>query len=385
MFLSPIHSNLFYTKKAFPIRKTRNLFLFLFSFCFVVSCNTTTKDFTSLSTEMVLYEKVLELSTIVPEVYLRIDPSFTSDFIETLPRGTRLEGLAFSNKTNSTKRVNGIIYKEPWQQVKTEDGKIGWVYGGELMLIKAVIPTAAQNTFLQKRLSGIFGPDLSVEILQYRKTYQAISTSSTFAEVYSKGLSIRDSVALILASKAEIVDPYEPVDFSWLEYCLPGLRIELVAEATTYYPYIDYAAFLEKSNMTSGKEDDLFSQLNVAMYKDSVEQAFPSWVLQTWDYGGHSLLGSNKHFELLQLMDAIYQQTSLFNPHIIGYKDALLSDILAEWVTYSDTQEAIQKELKQIISHNFSCLTEEEQLQLQQRLVAFDNPDLHNISLGNRK
>ena len=119
-------------------------------------------------------------------------------------------------------------------------------------------------------------------------------------------------------------------------------------------------------------------------YKDSIEQAFPSWVQQTWDYGGHSLLGSNKHLELLQSIDTIYQKTSLFNPHLVGYKDALLSDILAEWVTYWDTQQAIQKELKQIIASKFSCLTEEERLQIQQRLVAFDNPDLHSISLNNK-
>ena len=258
------------------------------------------------------------------------------------------------------------------------------IFGGGVALTNPIIPTSTQNDFLQKRLKGIFGTDLSREILQYRKAYNAVSTSRNFANVYSKGLSLRDSVAQTLSMTTEVVDPYEPADFSWLEYALPGFKIQLAAEATAYYPYINYAAFLEKAKTTSEKEDDLFLLLNIAMYKDSMEQTFPSWVQQTWDYGGHSLLGSNKHIELLQSMDTIYQHTSLFNSHLITYKDALLSDILAEWVTYWDTQSNIQKELKQIISSKFSCLTEEEQLQLQQRLVAFDHPNQHNISLNNK-
>lgn len=383
MSLSPRQSSLFYTTTALPLQKVRNFFLFLSLFCFLVSCKTTIKDFPSLSNNTVLYEKSLPLSTIISGLSLRSAPNFTSDILERLPKGVLLEGIGFSKAINA-KRINGILFKEHWQQVKTEDGKTGWVYGGGLTLIHTTNLTIAQNEFLQKRLNGIFGKNLSIEILQYRKSYKALSTSRNFANLYSKGLSIRDSVAQILSTTAEVVDPYEPADFSWLEYSLPGFQVQLVAEATAYYPYINYASFLEKATTTLEKEDDLFLQLNVAMYKDSIEQAFPSWVLQTWDYGGHSLLGSNKHLELLQAMDAIYKKTSLFNTHLTTYKNALLSDILAEWVTYWDTQEAIQKELKQIISNKFSCLTKEEQLQLQQRLDAFDNPDQHNINLNNK-
>jgi len=385
MSLPPIYPNLFYRKSFSSFRVTRNTFLFIFLVYSLVSCKTTTKDLpTKSNSDVVLYKKALSLKTIVADFSLMSAPDFNSELIENLPKGTLLKGIAFSNKTIHSKSINGITYKEPWQQIKTEDGKTGWMYGGGLTLVGPIVPTMAQSDFLQKRLNGIFGTGLSMDILLYRKTYNAISTSRNFANAYSKGLSLRDSVAQILSTTAEVVDPYEPADFSWLEYTLPGFRIQLVAEATAYYPYIDYAFFLEKANTTFEKEDDLFMQLNIAMYKDSMEQAFPSWVQQTWDYGGHSLLGSNKHFELLQSINAIYQKTSLFNSHLIGYKDALLSDILAEWVTYWDTQQAIQKELKQIIASNFSCLTEEEQLQLQQRLVAFDNPDLHSISLNNK-
>lgn len=385
MRLSPNSSDLIYLKSAFLLRKTSTLFLFICISCLLVSCNTSTKDFSNLPTDQISYEKVLPLNTVLSDLPLRSTPDFTGDLIGNLPKGSHLEGLAYSNKVSPKKRINSINYEEPWQLVKTEEGKTGWIYGGGLTLTEPIIPTVEQNIFLQKRLNGLFGADLSIEILQYRKTYQTITSSQDFANAYSKALSIRDSVAQILASESEVVDPYEPADFSWLEYCLPGLQIQLVTEATTYYPYIDYAAFLERATRTLEKEDDLFSQLNVTMYKDSVEQAFPSWVLQTWDYGGHSLLGSNKHFELLQLMDAIYLQTPLFNPHLLSYKNALLSDVLAEWITYWNTQEAIQKELRNILSSNFSFLSEEEELQLQQRLVAFDNPDQHNISLNNKE
>jgi len=266
MSLPPIYPKLFYRKSFLSFLTIRNLFLLYLVNC-LGSCTSTTKDLSTIpSSDVILYKKILLLETTVADLPLRITPNISSELLEKLPKGTLLEGIAYSIKTIPTKRMNGINYTEPWQKVITEDGQTGWAYGGGLNLTNPIIPTVAQNDFLQKRLKGIFGTNLSMEIFQYRKTYDAIASSRDFATIYSKGLSLRDSVAQILSMTAEVVDPYEPADFSWLECTLPGFRIQLVAEATAYYPYIDYASFLKKANTTVEKEDDFFLHLNIAKY-----------------------------------------------------------------------------------------------------------------------
>jgi len=65
-------------------------------------------------------------------------------------------------------------------------------------------------------------------------------------------------------------------------------------------------------------------------------------------------------------------------------KTSLLNDLTAEWVTYWESQKAIQKELTQIVKSDLSCLSSDEKLLLQQRLIAFEDPVLNNISLNNK-
>ena len=330
-------------------------------------------------------ETPIEFITTINNLHLRSAPNLKAAVLDTLTRNATVTGLGVTEATSSI-QVKGISFDEPWWKVKTTAGKIGWLYGGYLNLAQASIKSIEQNTFLQQRLIGVFGNTTATAIQQYRTAYAAIKSSTDFAATHRMGLTIRDSIVKILENKTEIIDPIAPADLSWLEQALPGFKTQLVAEATLFHLFADYRDFDFKATATTEQEDDAFMNLLLQVYAaDSTEQFYPSWFLQTWDYGGHSLLGSGKHLKIIKKLDALQRSTSLFNPEITTLKTALLKDLTADWVTYWESKKAIQKELKQIIKGNFSCFNEEERLLLQQRSVAFENPALNNISLNQKE
>lgn len=72
----------------------------------------------------------------VDKLRLRAEPKTESEIVKELSEG---EELAFDGlKTDFTKKVNlrGTVYDEPWLNVKTTDGKEGWVYGGGVKFYK---------------------------------------------------------------------------------------------------------------------------------------------------------------------------------------------------------------------------------------------------------
>jgi len=323
--------------------------------------------------------------TAVEDLQLRSAPNLKAAIIDSLANNIILIGLGETSEQVSSIRLRGISYKEPWQKVKIASGKIGWVFGGGLNIATPVINSIAQDSFLQTRLIGVFGPELANDIQQYRMAYHSINSSKDLASTYRQGLKIRDSIVQILHNTAEVIDPVEPANLDWLEQAMPGFKTQLVAESTKFHLFVDYKEFDKKAKLTPKKEDDAFIDLNLQIYaSDSTEHFYPNWFIQTWDYGGHSLLGSGEHFKVLQHIDELKTVTPLFNPELLTIKTALLNDLTAEWVTYWESQRDIQKELTQIVKSNPSCLSSDEKLLLQQRLIAFENPELNNISLHNK-
>ena len=323
--------------------------------------------------------------TTVNNLQLRTAPNMKAEIIDSLANNVILIGLGETSEEASTMRLRGISYMEPWQKVKTENGTTGWVFGGGLNIATPDINSEAQNFFLQNRLIGVFGKELAKEIQQYRTAYHNIGSCENFAINYRQGLRIRDSIVQILQYTEEVIDPVEPANLDWLEQAMPGFKTQLVAESTKFHLFVDYKEFGKKAKLTPKKEDDAFIDLYLSIYaSDSTEHIYPSWFIQTWDYGGHSLLGTGKHFKVLQQIDELQKVTPIFNPELLTIKKSLLNDFTAEWVTYWESKVAIQKELQQIIKGNLSCLSPDEKLLLQQRLIAFDDPELNNISLNNK-
>ncbi len=322
------------------------------------------------------------LMTNVEDTKLRDAPGENAKVVLALPKGTPLFDLGEVSDFTTKIKLRGIEFDEPWLKVRTPDGTAGWVYGGALNFTMQDESKLA-NLLMQKRLLSLFGIQLADKISAYRKHFQSVRSAADFANVYREGIALRDTLVGLMGDKIAVTDPNELPDLFWLEQAMPGFVPQLVAEGTAYYLFWNYKALIGKVKETSDIPDDDFINLAIQIFpEDSVEYFYPAWVLQTWDYGGSSLLGRGVHDQLLQKMDKMLQKSDLFAVETREWKRLLVNDITQQDVSYWEKQEKIEAELDTILARNYPILTAADKVALQTRRKQFENPVENHISVN---
>jgi len=231
----------------------------------------------------------------------------------------------------------------------------------------------------------MFGPELTSAAFQYQQSYEAVTKSEEMAAVYTQGRELRDTLVRLLENKIEIEDYEQLPDLFWLEEAMPGFVTALVAEGTLYYLFYDYRQLLAKAAKTSGAQDDEFIEFCTQVHEmDSVEHFFPAWFMQTWDYGGHSLLGRGIHLDLLKEMDRQVANKSTFASEINLIKERILADITEHYISYWETKAMIVAELAAILEADFSILDKADRVALQTRLKMFERAKANGIKINQK-
>ena len=320
------------------------------------------------------------------QLRLRSTPGEKGDEIAFLKKGTVIYDTGEVSNFTTRIKLRGIWFDEPWIKVKTEKGIEGWVYGGAVTF-DLQNQTDLANKLLDLRLKSFFGKGINSELHSYRKAYHSASTSQDFSKVFRKGEQLRDTMVTLLEKKIDVVemDYNQLPDLFWVEEGLPGYETALVAEGTLYYLFKNFKTFQKLAAKTSGKEDDDFVNLNLMVHaQDSIEYFFPSWFQQTWDYGGHSLLGQGTHLKILEQADKDLKKSDLFLNEVIKIKDEVVNDIVGKDITYWESSDKIQKELDDILASNLSILTSDDKVALETRRKMFANPKANGVEVNHR-
>lgn len=316
---------------------------------------------------------------------LRDQPGESGKVVTMLTKGDTLIGLEEFSNFKTKIKLRGLWMNEPWVKVAKNDSIQGWVYAGGLEFFQEQMKDKRLDFLIENRLESIFGKQLTESIFTYRNEYERLRDSEGFANIFLRGSALRDSLTTILEEKIEITDYEKMPDLSWLEVNVPGYEIQLVAEGTLVHLFMNYKEMYKKARQTKGQEDDEFIDLCFQIYAlDSIEHFYPSWFLQTWDYGGHSELGSRKHFTILQKMNRLLAESNIFEPKIEQFKLDLLNDITDAETSYWNTQSEILEELDSILSAEFGILSKEDKMSLQVRKKMFESAEENGIQLNHR-
>ena len=84
----------------------------------------------------IVRERVTPLYTTVEKVNVRKEPKLNAAIVSKLELN---EEVTFLNEVTDFKQeitIEGVNYNEPWIKVKTQAGRIGWVYGGTISYYK---------------------------------------------------------------------------------------------------------------------------------------------------------------------------------------------------------------------------------------------------------
>ncbi|MEM9917539.1 MAG: SH3 domain-containing protein [Bacteroidota bacterium] len=305
-----------------------------------------------------------------------------------LAEGVIVEHMGEVSDFKDRIKLRSILYDEPWIKVKTAAGTEGWAFAGGLLPMQGN-QTPLARELMNGRLIQIFGAQLAGRIEAYRQEIEAAKTSDQLALAYRNGLQLCEKLSVVLQDRFEIIDANAPNLF-WLEQAIPAYIVQLVAEGTMYQLFNDYKKWQPLAAATEGEEDDAFVQFcQQAHAQDSVENFFYAWFLQTWDYGGSSLLGQGIHLKTLEAMDKAWTAGPQFHPEISKIKQDWMQDITVDVSAediggYWEDKEKIITEMDQILAGNFQVLTKEDRVALEVRRKMFDNPSANKIRINQR-
>lgn len=325
-----------------------------------------------------------DLAVARASVRLWSEPGLEGEVITRMPAGTQLIDLDQVSDFTSRIQINGKNYDEPWIKVRTQAGQEGWVYASveDFQLASGLDSTAWSY---EKRLLAYLGAETVAQLAAYRQAFQQIRSQADFVQVYRQGMELRDRIVRLLEDKTALLQIEALPDLFWLGAAMPGFVPQLVAEGTAYYLFADYRQWLPRARQTAERADDSFVDLCIYFFpQDSVEYFFPVWKIQTWDYGGHSLLGRGYHLGALQKMDQLLRTAKVFEPSVQAWRKNLLDDIIHPEATYWEEQTAALAELDQILAAGFACLTKEDEIALEVRRRQMENAKKYGIEFNHR-
>lgn len=350
---------------------------------------------TSLSAETQVVESAenetfqpFPVQSTVKNLRMRDQPGLESEEIAELNKNDEIIFLGDISELTTKIKLRGVDFDEPWLKVKAR-GKEGWVYAGGVKFEMGGVSKATKKKLINTRLKKFFGVALGEKIAIYQTDFEAIQTQEDFQKVHQQAFQLRDSLNEVLNRQLSRYDlektlGYEQLpDLFWIDDGIPSMTLEVVAEGTEYYLFIDYNDFVPVASISEGTVDDAFMELTIEIYPDSVEYFFPAWLLQTWDYGGFSLLGSGKHQSIMDKMEAIWEKGDLFKEELKGYKSELMESI-TEWRKYGYGKEKILVELDAIVANDYSFLLQGDVITLKNRRGMFEKPMEFELELGMR-
>lgn len=343
--------------------------------------NTLEQTTTEQTAETQTLDEPIELEVILDNVRIRDVAGLKGKEIARLQKKSKVifNGV-FSDFTDKIK-LRGIQYDDPWLKIKTMTGEEGWIYGASVKFDANNVGVDLYNQLITKRLTKFFGKKIVFEIEQYQKNFKAAKTDRDFALVYRNNKQLLDAMNEKFNEFFEVENfDTEYPDLFWIDDPIPAMTLGLVAEGTMYQVFTNIDDFVKKATTTEGQIDDTFTKLLKDYYDGEVEYYFAVYYLQTWDYGGYSLLGQGKHKEMLNRLEALSEKSDLFAPEIKKLKTDLLEDI-TNGVEYGENSETILKELDDIIKTKYKIITNAELIILKNRRPMFEKPEVYDIQV----
>ena len=302
--------------------------------------------------------------------------------LKELSKGEQLEDLYEESDFLSKMEIQNQSFELPWIKVKAADDTFGWIYPCPLQL-KSLNGLTIDSILRERLLRSLIGVSQWEELQNYNNAFAEADELMAVLDVYKSGKALRDKMLASIEKNLLLRQEDELINLFWLKEEFPAFIPQLVAEGTSYYLFVDYNAFLSLAVVSEEYIDDDYFAFAASIYPDDgVEYFYPIWTMQTWDYGGHSLLGRGIHLNVLGKIGSLLADDSPFQSELLEIKSKLFEDITKTEVTYWESKEQIQKEIAQIIENFNAYFSEIELSILKSRLDQFNEPEVYEIQLN---
>ena len=341
----------------------------------------TTQNTTIQEEKTTVIDNLIELEVILSKVRIRDKAGLDGEELEQLKKGTKVTFMGEISDFTDKIKLRGVQHDDPWLKIRIREGQEGWIYGGAVKFKSDEAGKELKNRLITKRLEQFFGNKIVYEVEAYQKQYEEVKTDKEFALLYRSNKELAYKLNYKFTEFFEMgINDTEYPDLFWIDDPIPAMSLSLVAEGTQYQIFTNIVDLNKKTKETEGGLDDEFTGILKAMHADDIEYYYPVWFLQTWDYGGYSLLGQGKHTAMLNRLEALSAKTNLFNPEIQAIKKQVIQDII-EGEHYGEKSETILNEIDTIINSNYNVLTENDLIVLKNRRPMFEEPEKYEINV----
>ncbi|MGV3523696.1 MAG: hypothetical protein ACO1RX_05695 [Candidatus Sericytochromatia bacterium] len=198
------------------------------------------------------------------------------------------------------------------------------------MLSPFVLAALAALTPVQNQLKNLYSPAQWQPVANHLQAYANARSQKDVLNVYRQARKNEMVYAAPLQKKLDAFlqqnNPSQPLDFDWARQALPGLMLDQVAEGTMFVFYPDFKAFASLAARTPEAADNRFFALMQTLH-GPVWDDYRKWMIQTWDYGGCSLLGTGRHTKMLGALNQEIKSGTPFAPELQAERNALLRDL----------------------------------------------------------
>ena len=324
-----------------------------------------------------------DLQVVVSSGRVRAEPHPQAQIVQQLSKNAGLKDLGEVSRTTTQMTFGSDKFDEPWLQVQDSSGQSGWIYAREVAPFDPQL--SLQQFRREKQLLSLFGRAGYERLQLYQELYRLAKSETEVADAYLKGLQLRDTLTPMLENRSFSYSDSPLPDLFWLDEQVAGYVTQLVAEGTIYYLFNDYRQWLQLAQKSRGTQDDLFFTLMTRVFpQDSVEYFYPAWELQTWDYGGHHLLGRGVTYDILSRIEQLSPRTPLFSKPLLQLKDRILADLTRADIHFWEPDSLVKRELDAIIQANWSIFTATDRIALDTRRLQLDSAAYHGIGFNAR-
>lgn len=258
-----------------------------------------------------------------------------------------------------------------------------------LLISSTTIPAWAEDKALtrDKTLARFFEGPQRESAQKYIDATRSVPDADAVSALYRHAIALENDLLdpINEANSSGIWPKLE--EFTNADLMLPGVGSGCVAECTYPALVLDVDFFKTTAATTAEKVDDAFFALLEEAYGPQVAIAdgrvvsYPNFFERTWDYGGHSLLGSGAHQAVFERMDALGSNNPLAK-EVGEIRETLMRDVLETSQCNGLPASKAAAEIGRILES--ATLDDEERRALTQRRAAFLDPTAYGIQTSCR-
>ena len=216
-----------------------------------------------------------------------------------------------------------------------------------------------------KELAAAYTPAERQVFQEYQRLSRNVRSISDFKKLYDLGSTRSDKLTaplqkhwdawqnMMAQSKPGQKMPPQP-SYAWADKVFRGFNTAIMAEGTMVVLEPDWKTLRGLAVQTPQRADDNYVALMQALYGES-GNSYGNWMMQTWDYGGCSRIGSKRHSRFLQQMAR--QPKSILTPLVQLERKRLVSDLTTNR-SYCHNKRLAMSEMQSLL-RNFSWSSSE--------------------------